>query len=104
MGNENKPMKPSIGRVVHYMLSEFDAEAITRRRAGVGELHHIGNFVAAGQVYPMIITRVWDEDPVSAVNGQVFLDGTDCYWACSKQQVAEDSTDKQGLWFAPPRV
>lgn len=97
-------MKPSVGRIVHYMLDESDAERISGRRAAVGDLHNVGNAAQAGQVFPMVITRVWGDDPLSAVNGQVFLDGNDCYWATSKQQVAGDSVDQQGLWFAPPFV
>lgn len=105
-GQENGPalMYPSIGRTVHYMLTEFDADAITSRRSAVGELHHVGNFVTAGQIYPMVITRLWGDGPMAAVNGQVSLDGTDLYWATSKQQVAADAEDKIGRWFVPARV
>lgn len=83
---------PSIGRTVHYTLSEQDADAINRRRADAplpsnhprdGRQVHVGNKVAAGQVYPLIITRVWGGEATSAVNGQVLLDGNDTYWAMS---------------------
>lgn len=111
-------MNPTIGRIVHYMLNSQDAEQINRRRTTsaairerieadkwpLGAQAHMGNAVEAGQVYPMLIVRVCGDDPVSAVNGQVFLDGNDIFWATSRQQVVADSTDKQGLWFAPPRV
>jgi len=111
-------MRPSIGRIVHYMLNETDAEQINRRRTTgreiadrietdkwpLGAQAHIGNQAKAGDVYPMLIVRVWGNDDVSSVQGQVFLDGNDVFWATSRTQVAEDSSDKQGHWFAPPRV
>ena len=86
---------PTIGRIVHYTLSEQDAEAINRRRADAmrnmpqhqeradGSQIHVGNSVAAGDVYPLVITRAWGDTPESAVNGQVLLDGNDTYWATS---------------------
>lgn len=86
---------PSIGRIVHYTLSEGDAETINHRRADA-EVHrdyhranangvqvHVGNAVLPGQTYPMVITRVWGDQSSSAVNGQVLLDGNDTYWATS---------------------
>jgi hypothetical protein len=97
-------MQPSVGRTVHYMLNEYDANAIEAQRAAVGALHHRGNVARAGDVCPMVIVRVWGDSDVSAVNGQLILDGTDSFWVTSKTQVAEDSDDKQGHWFAPPRV
>lgn len=111
-------MTPSVGRIVHYMLNETDAEQINRRRTTGAAIHeritadkwptgaqaHIGNTVKAGDVFPMVIVRVWGNDPVSAVNGQVLLDGSDAYWATSRQQVDVSSADKRGLWFEPPRV
>jgi len=111
-------MKPSVGRIVHYMLTENDAEQINRRRTSgqdiskrieadkwpLGAQAHIGNTVRAGDVFPMMIVRVWPDSEVSSVQGQVFLDGNDCFWATSREQVDPASVDKQGLWFEPPRV
>lgn len=83
---------PSIGRIVHYTLSEQDAIEINRRRADAkskylgrsdGAQLHLGNRVEPGEVYPMMITRVWGDQPGSAVNGQVHLDGTDLHWVTS---------------------
>lgn len=90
---------PTIGRIVHYTLSEDDAAYINRRRDdatayahnlpdGVarkptGDQRHIGNKAIEGQVYPMIIVRVWGTTPESAVNGQVLLDGNDSLWVTS---------------------
>lgn len=90
-------MKPSIGRIVHYMLCEQDAEAINRRRDdttkhrtehienATGAQVHVGNPVYEGDVFPMMITRVWGDDPNSCVQGQVFLDGNDTLWVTSVQ-------------------
>jgi hypothetical protein len=113
-------MKPSIGRIVHYMLSEQDAAQINRRRtdgpsiaerikAGawpLGAQAHIGNHVSAGDVFPMLIIRVWGESESSCVNGQVILDGCDAFWAMSRNQVETEADDaaKVGHWFAPPRA
>jgi len=110
-------MTPSIGRIVHYMLTAEDAEQINRRRTTgkeiaeriavdkwpLGAQAHIGNTVSAGDVFPMVIVRVWPSE-TGSVNGQVLLDSNDTYWATSRSQVVADSTDKQGLWFEPPRV
>jgi hypothetical protein len=100
---------PTIGRIVLYRLNQDDADQINRRRTdgasiaarmkssvmadgGVspaicawpaGAQAHIGNGVAVGDTFPMLITRVWGNTPTSAVNGQVFLDGTDVLWATS---------------------
>lgn len=103
-------MIPTIGRIVHYRLSADDATQINRRRTTgariaermqnaippdvgrntepifgwpAGAQAHIGNEVKEGDTFPMMITRVWGDTPESAVNGQVFLDGTDVFWATS---------------------
>ncbi|MGH7687818.1 MAG: hypothetical protein ACREN2_13525 [Candidatus Dormibacteria bacterium] len=87
--------RPTIGRIVLYMLAGQDAEEINRRRGHAtanlsahrersdGSQIHAGNSVAAGDVYPLVITRVWGLDVTSAVNGQVLLDGNDTFWATS---------------------
>ena len=100
---------PSIGRIVHYRLSADDATQINRRRtSGVsiatrmktfaqsaqggpevvygwpeGAQAHIGNVVAEGDTFPMLITKVWGDNPSSAVNGQAYLDGNDVLWVTS---------------------
>lgn len=73
---------PTIGRIVHYKLSVGDVEVIAAERAKSGGALH-GNPVEAGQVYPMMITRVWGDQPMSAVNGQVLLDGNHSLWVTS---------------------
>lgn len=91
---------PTIGRIVHYTLSEADAAAVNRRRDDAiaarhnpstvdtrpkptGEQVHTGNRVNAGDVFPMIIVRTWGTTPESSVNGQVLLDGNDTLWVTS---------------------
>ena len=79
-------MVPSVGRIVHYTLNEHDATQINKRRedsknqnaAGVtlasqelGAVIHTGNQGKSGEVYPLVITRIWGDQEGSAVNGQV---------------------------------
>lgn len=101
-------MQPTIGRIVHYKLTNIDAEQINRRRVAQpaspewpkGAVAHSGNSVSEGDVFPMIITRIFDpETKGSAVNGQVLLDGNDTFWATSRKE-----GDEAGNWFWPPRV
>lgn len=100
-------MKPSIGRIVHYKLSGQDADEINRRRThegriavameadkwSIGAQAHIGNEVKAGEVFPMIIVKVWSDE---CVNGQVILDGTDQLWKTSPSLGGEE-----GNWSWP---
>lgn len=77
---------PSLGRIVVYTLTEDDALAITRRRRGgreegtaVASINMVvGNPVHAGDEFPMTITSV---APDASINGQVWLDGSDTFWA-----------------------
>lgn len=96
---------PYVGLMVHYKLNQSDAGAINRRRtdacaSGISSEHsgaiiHVGNTVLAGDVYPMVITRIWGSDHRSAVQGQVFLDGNDVYWATSRTQ-----GNDEGQWHS----
>lgn len=102
-------MIPSIGRIVHYRLGTSDTAQIERRRAdarasgisaeATGAVVHAGNAVKAGDVYPMLITRIWATEPTEQTNvqGQVFLDGNDNLWVTSRQQ-----GDAESQWFTPP--
>lgn len=89
---------PQLGEWVLYTLTGTDAERINRRRDGAANLNaagvtlasqelgpqiHAGNTAEHGQVFPMLITRVW-RDSYSGVNGQVFLDGNDVLWVTSR--------------------
>jgi hypothetical protein len=92
-------MTPTVGHFVLYTLSETDVYYINKRRkdaaaavAAAGPMRlqtlsgtqlHVGNEHQAGEVVPMIIVRVWGDQPESHFNGQVFLDGNDTYWVQS---------------------
>lgn len=101
-------MTPTIGRIVHYTISVEEADAINRRRndatrsmrehreAATGVQLHVGNVAREGDVYPLLIVRVW---PGDLVNGQLFLDGNDTLWVCS---VYEGEGPRTFAW--PPRV
>lgn len=85
--------QPTVGRIVHYRLSEQDAQQITDRRRDAGVF---GNPVPAGDTYPMVIVRVWS---TTLVNGQVLLDGPDTLWVTSVTL-----GDGPRTWSWPPRV
>jgi len=70
-------MKPSLGRIVHYVA-------------------------AAGEIRSAIITRVWND---TCVNLHVFLDG-DMDLHSRQTSVVQTSETEQapGRWFWPPRV
>lgn len=87
---------PTIGRIVHYTLSEQDADKINARRTADPTT---GNRVGPGDVYPMVITRAWGGEPTSAVNGQVLLDGGDVLWVTS---VSHGEGERHFVW--PSRV
>ena len=111
-------MKPTVGRIVHYALSVADAEQINRRRTTgaaiadriddgrwpLGAQAHIGRDVAAGELFPMLITSVPapKEGEMTPVNGRVFLDGSDEIQVRA-QQVETGSVDARGLWQWPAR-
>lgn len=95
-----------VGRIVHLRLSAECAKSINLRRehakcscignAALGCIVHEGSPVTEGDIFPLIITRVWS---AHCVSGQVFLDGNDTLWATSVTQ-----GDGPGQWFVPPRV
>lgn len=91
-------MIPTPGLVVEYTLSEQDVHNIKHAR-GVRGNGTGGNFVTAGDNYPMIITRCWGSSEGSSANGQVILDGNDTLWVTS---VSEGEGERK---FRPyPRV
>lgn len=110
-------MKVSVGRIVHYVLSKENCDAINRRRTTgqsiadrisnsgqwpswpLGAQAHIGNTATAGQIVPMIVIQVWPNEfgpDFDGVNGQAFLDGNDALWVTS---VKEGTS--QGEWKWP---
>lgn len=109
-------MIPTPGRIVAYKISAPDAEAINKRRADLhtsgfaqqntGGQCHIGNGVALGDVYPMVITKVWSSMDGGAVNGQVLLDGNDALWVTSRAELLDEQTGEPtpGYWAPFPRA
>jgi hypothetical protein len=102
-------MQVSVGRILHYRLTEEDVAQITRRRttgasiAGrikeekwpLGAQAHIGNGHYSGQILPMIACVVWPNEygpNYHGVNGQVFLDGNDTLWVTSIKEGTENGT------------
>lgn len=81
--------KPSLGRVVHYALSQADLDALPGI-PGPKNPHELG------QLLPMDIVRVWD---TGVVNGQVKIDGAGTLWVTS---VAEGTAP--GTWRWPERA
>lgn len=79
--------RPTPGRIVLYKLSGEDAAQA-----------HIGNAPREGDLVPLLIIRVWSDDPLAAVNGQAFLDGNDVLWVTSRLEGTAP-----GTWSWPPR-
>ena len=105
-------MKISLGRIVHYVLTSNDAAWINGRRdpfreravVANGTQYHYGNHAAGGDIFPMIVTRIWPG--ATGVNGQVLLDGNDVQWVTSAKEDTETDPAKYtlGTWHWPPCV
>jgi hypothetical protein len=82
-------MTITVGRIVHFALTEAQAERVNRRT-----LPQTGNTARAGDVVPLIVTRVWADESghVSCVNGQALLDGNDSLWVTSAKEGTEPGT------------
>lgn len=90
---------PKLGSMVFYTLTTAVSKSQNRRRVDavsrhqyndrVGVQTYTGNQLVEGDVYPMMITRVWKDD---SVNGQVFLDGNDTIWVTSVKEGDEPGT------------
>jgi hypothetical protein len=89
---------PSLGRIVHYRLSEHDVAEIDResprRTGGVGVQR---NPVSVGQVYPAQVVATFGSG--TTANLAVQLDGAAQHWATSRVE-----GDSPGTWCWPPRV
>lgn len=93
----------TVGRIVHYVLSEEDAERINAKRKEANSIplldripgvqSHVGNQVEAGEHCSMVIVKVWNQNGL--INGKVFLDGTDEYWVTSRSY---DEEKKPYTW------
>lgn len=108
---------PTLGSIVLYTMTEQDAQRVNTKRDAAaayikafhenptkhGEMQHTGNSVRAGDVFPLIITRVWSTGPRSAVNGQLMLDGNDTLWVTSTS-VQVDPEQPAGRFVWPSRA
>jgi len=83
---------PTIGRIVHYRLSESDAAAI---RTTPGWDSTRCNPLRPGQWYAAIVVATFGG---STVNLRVLLDGTVDFWATSRL-----FGDGPNQWIWPPR-
>jgi len=100
-------MTPTIGRIVHYRITKEEANKMNaRREEGLlnaekmrrtrpGFQAHIGNFIEAGDIVPMIIVRVWTD----SVNGHALLDGNDSLWVLTVKEGVDP-----GEWSWPPKM
>lgn len=86
--------KAVTGRIVRYVMSDMDAAQVNRRRTTdreiaarmltvppewpTGAQAHIGETVSKGDEFAAMIVKAHDDGPV---NLQVFLDGSDIFWA-----------------------
>jgi hypothetical protein len=101
-------MQVTVGRIVNYTLTANDATRINKRRfdadisliANAGAQAHTGNTMHEGDILPMIVVRVWQNE---LVNGQVFLDGNDTLWVMSVPKADPDKAPL-GSWDWPARV
>lgn len=87
-------MAPTVGRIVHYQLSDADCMSIRQLPGAHNPVHE-------GQVLPAVVVAVFtvgDTSPAPA-NLQVLLDGDGSYWATSRLE-----GDAPGTWAWPPRT
>lgn len=89
-----------IGDIVLYVLDEYDAAAVNRRRTNSyaiqllrqedrwpqGAQAHVGDYVRKGQTFPLIVYRAWEDLGEERVDGQVILPGTDVLWVQARRQ------------------
>lgn len=86
-------MQPTIGRIVHYRLSDED---VARIRALPTPRFNPAN---PGDTYPAMVVRVFESATDGGANLQVFIDGQAQLWITSAKP-----GDGPGTWSWPPRV
>jgi hypothetical protein len=92
-----KAPMPTIGRIVHYTLTDHDAQAIATKFPQMVDGVQVRNSASAGDVFPAVIVRAWPGDV--AVNLKVMLDGYAEHWVTSRSE-----GQHSGSWSWPPRV
>lgn len=110
-------MELSIGQIVHYKVSDYQAGQINQRRTDAkafanghahphepgqpeptGHIMPVGNTVREGDIFPAVVVALFETNAGTA-NLQVLLDGNDTLWATSIHE-----GDEAGTWAWPPRV
>lgn len=95
------------GRIVYFVFAAAQADEVMRRRTNgpsiaeriksalwpIGAQAHIGNSVTEGTIAPAMIVAV--NGPSGNSNLKVMLDGTDVYWALSRDY---DEKKTPGTW------
>lgn len=87
---------PTIGRIVHYRLTQGDVDLINERHPQVVDGRQVRNAVHEGTVLGARVVAAFGG---TAVNLKVDLDGYGEYWATSRPE-----GENPGNWFWPPRV
>lgn len=86
----------SVGRIVHYRVTEKDLYSI--------RFHHPGTLSVEGDILPMLIVRVWvagGSGEVAYVSGRLFVDGEGpgSIWLPKVEEGTEP-----GQWYWPERT
>lgn len=85
-------MKPTVGRIIHYVVTEADRAHVDALRAeGIVHL----NPLSTQQHLPAIVIVPWSEE---TVNAQVLLDGATVLW---KTSIKHGTVP--GTWHWPER-
>lgn len=82
-------MNPTIGRIVHYRLNQYDA-------------NEIGGNSRSGDIVPAVVVRVWSD---TCVNLRVIGDGPKELWKTSATILTEETREDINIpgWFWPSR-
>lgn len=95
--------RPSIGRIVHYRLSDQD---VSDAFVAHGQTH--SQSLRAGDVLPAIVVGVFAEyksiDAPLVLDMTVFLPGGHTLWVEAVRELREGQADQHGFWCWPPRV
>ena len=100
--------KPTIGRIVHYVLSAADVAKIHRNRGHTFSSHEF-NEVRSGQVCPAIVVAVSThcdviKNIIVRVNLKVLLDGTDGIWVTEVESNSMIGHPVPGTWSWPSKT
>jgi hypothetical protein len=86
-------MKPTIGRIVHYVVTAADAQSWNEQQADKGTQNPLGE----GDHLAALVVKDWSD---VTVNLQVFSDGAHSYW---KTSITNLGDTQPGTWHWPER-